>query len=393
MLAFFGGFLASIGGPIAPGGEAAPLPGSVGIGNVAPAPISTLTATNNISSCKFIHQGRTYKVGSSQLSALISEVAQKTGVPAAALAGIALQETVNFTIQDQENHPAFVATNFSNAGCDPYFPTSVTGALGLMQIQPPPQVSTYGTNYDAKHADVEGIKKGLSFLGRDYPSLTKNDFCNVRTSLYLGAGVMISKNGGKPPITAEEVRNVACKYLGNCGTYSDEVKTGFENCQTTLTTPSIAAGSDICPIPNSTIQCGSQFTPINGCGHCLPGYGPPSACVYEGTKYSLDVNGKPGQAILLPSVKGAMVQWVFVRQEVGASQAIQAYAGKESGGKQYYLQLHHTQPNSGTKGGTSGQLGGNIWSGGDHTHVQIGEGDNLSNTRWLDTPLYMCKAR
>lgn len=375
-------------------GSVGGLPVSAPTGETAPLPPGTVASAASIASCRFIHQGRSYKVNSSKLQSLIEEVSAKTGVPSAALAAIAIQETPDFAIQDRNDHPAFSATDFSGNGCDPYFLTSVTGALGLMQVQPPSNISTYGTKYNPTATDLNGIKIGLSFLGRDLDSLTKNDFCNVRTSLYLGAGVMVSKNGGKPPVTPEEVGATACKYLGSCSAggnnYADEVKQGFENCKA-APSPALASVGE-CPIPNGRILCGSQFTPMNGCGHCLPGYGQPSACIHDGTRYALDINARPSQSIHLPSVNESVVQWVFARQEARASQAIQAYAGREASGKQYYLQLHHTQPGSGnTKGGTPGEVGGTIWSGGDHVHVQIGVGDNLSNTKWLDTPQYMCK--
>lgn len=206
---------------------------------------------------------------------------------------------------------------------------------------------------------------------------------------------MINKNGGLTPTTPDEIRAVACKYHGLCQvgpySYADEVRQGFEACKA-QPTAALATASE-CLIPSGRVLCGSQFTPINDCGHCGLNYGPMQNCVYEGTRYAVDITGTPNQSILLPKVNNSMIQWVFMRQETGSSQAIQAYAGTDPSGKKYFLQLHHTQPGSGnTKGGVSGQAGGVIWSGGDHVHVQIGDGgDSPGNTRWLDAAMNFCR--
>lgn len=384
---FFSGLGAGTGSPGTPTGEAAPIP-----------PLSSLTSTASITSCKFIQQGVSYRVGSSKLQSLFEEAAAKSGVPSSLLAAIAMQETTNFTAQARDDNPLFSATDFPGNGCEPYsrdIPASVTGALGLMQIQPPSNISTYGTNYRADAADLEGIKIGLSFLGRDPSSLTKNDFCNIRTNIYLAAGVIINKNRGKAPTTADEARAIACSYMGACqvGTYSyaDEIRQSFEACKTQPV--EATAGTSECLIANAKVLCGSQFTPVNGCGHCGLNYGPMGNCVYEGTRHSIDIAGAPGQTILLPKVNNSMIQWVFIGQEAGSFQAIQKYAGTDPSGKKYYLQLHHTQPGNGNAiGGASGEAGGAIWGGGDHVHVQIGDGgDSPGNTRWLDAAQNFCR--
>ena len=152
-----------------------------------------------------------------------------------------------------------------------------------------------------------------------------------------------------------------------------------------------------CPIPNGVISCGSQFTPINGCGHCGIGY-PARAttayCSYPGTKFALDIASQPSQRVILPKVNGSVIQWVWMREEISGSSAIQAYAGTQvATGKKYYLQLHHTQPGSGNAGGMSGEAGGVICASGcDHVHVQIGDGgSSQTNTSWLDAGQYFCR--
>lgn len=165
-----------------------------------------------------------------------------------------------------------------------------------------------------------------------------------------------------------------------------------------LPSPGIATD---CPIPNGTVTCGSQFTPINDCGHCGLNY-PPDAisayCSYPGTKYAIDIAGSDFQDILLPKINGNIVTWTYQGEEAGATQAIQKYTGSVSNGtyQTYYLQLHHTQPGSGNSGvHQSGNIGGKICGNGcneGHVHVQVGDGgDTPSSTGWLDAAQYFCK--
>lgn len=352
--------------------------------------------SSDISSCEFLNHGRYYRIGSSKLRNLISEVAEKTNIPPAVLTAIAIQETANFAVQATDNHPAFSEVNYSSNGCDPYFKTSPTGALGLMQVQPPPNISTYGTNYSPNSVDIEGIKIGLRFINRDYNGLTKNDFCDIRTNLYLGAGVIINKNGGQPPKTAEQIEKTACKYHGACniGTfdYAGEVRQGFEECR--LIPVSTVAEATDCPIQNGQVLCGSQFTPINNCGHCGLNYGPTQYCSYLGTKYSIDISGKPLQQVTLPKVNGHLIQWDYIGAETGSTQAIIKYAGTDmETNKKYFLQIHHSEIGSGNPGThLSGELGAKICSSCDHTHIQIGDGGtSQTNINWLDAAKMFCK--
>lgn len=367
--------------------------GTTPFGETAPIPKGLASSSaGSIAACEFIQHGKTFKVGTNKLQSLFEEVSARSGVPASLLAAIAFQETFFFTIRTNENDPIFSVTDFPSQGCDPYFPTSETGALGLMQVQPPASISTYGSNYNPNAADLNGIKLGLSFLDRDPSSLTKNDFCNVRNNIYLAAGIIIDKNGGKAPTTANEARSIACSYMGACQigpySYADEVKQGVEQCKAA---PQVAEASD-CPIPNGRIQCGSQFTPLNGCGHCGVKYGGDfSNCTkFEGTKYALDVDAAVSQPVYLPKVSGEVIQWDY-RTPGGT---IQKYAGTGVGShKKYYLQLHHTRPGSSNpKGGLAGEIGAVIGTGTNHLHIQIGEGgNNQADTKWLDAAQYFCR--
>lgn len=267
---FFMGMLSGTGGTT-PTGEAAPISTS-----------PTTGSGGDISSCKFNYQGNKYEIPSSTLRGLITEVAGKTGVPASVLAGVAMHEGPAFTPKALDSHDAFQNKGFSGIDCLPHFPTSDTGALGLMQVQTPENLKPQNAkNYNPAAVSLDGIKRGLAFLGRDISSLATQDFCDIRTNIYLGAGVLISKNGGIPPTTADQVKNAVCGYYGSPCTYNgfnygDEVKSDFENCQSqSPVTPPItteghacATGATYVPFPGYQSIKPGEYSYV--CGHCTP---------------------------------------------------------------------------------------------------------------------------
>lgn len=218
------------------------------------------------SSCKFTRSGAANPIKSSKLIALFQEVASKSGVPAPVLASVAMHEQPNFVITADDNHDAFGNTGITNAvGCTHFgligsgLGSSTTGALGLMQVQPPKAIqdqisaATAGKvpPFDGLNAYSEpGVTLGASLVGKTPDQLTLQDFCDVRTSIYLGAGVLLSKNSGQPPTTSREVRDSVCRYFGGnpnspnyCKypsppdtsayqyNYGEEARADFNNCQ------------------------------------------------------------------------------------------------------------------------------------------------------------------
>lgn len=151
-----------------------------------------------------------------------------------------------------------------------------------------------------------------------------------------------------------------------------------------------------CPIPNGRINCGSKNIPINGCGHCGVGYDAYMAnCTYPGIYYAMDIGGADFQDVILPSVNGAIIDWVFLGEtnNVG-NQAIQNYSGTDtSTGSKYRIQFHHTAPGSGGGNHSSGDVGAKICGSGcgmGHVHVEFGKA-TPSGTEWVDAPSYFCK--
>lgn len=183
------------------------------------------------------------------------------------------------------------------------------------------------------------------------------------------------------------------------------------------------SGDLSCPVQNSYLSCGSYWNPVpfaNGalCGHCrnegnisyaagqagrFNSDGKPAissngiwpggtgTCQWGGTAWGLDIAGPDGGRVILPTVKGEEIRWIFYRQVQLSSnglEAIQAYIGTSPAGEKYYLQLHHTTPGSGNSGATKpGDQGATIClsCGAKHVHVQIATGDPMAGgSNWID---------
>ncbi|MCR4306216.1 MAG: hypothetical protein NUV73_03985, partial [Candidatus Daviesbacteria bacterium] len=326
------GMLVTGNGTGVPSGEAAPLPPG---------------STTDLNTCKFTRNGVATQIPSSRLNTLFNEVAAKTGVPAAALASLAMHESSVFTSTAKDDHDAFGNTNTTNTtGCTHFgltglgLSSSPTGALGLMQIQPSKKVhdiiAASGKipsfeNVGAYSAD--GVERGAQFIGKTADTLTLQDFCDIKTSVYLAAGVLISKNGGRPPTTGKEINKSVCGYYGACQygiyNYGDEAETDFKNCKPAGGTSPAPAGpigfSLTCPVGNSTVTCGTEANPVNNCGHggisyekvCNPTY-----YICQGNRYSealyyaIDIKGKNSNAVALPFVNGnEPVEWTRIDEQ------------------------------------------------------------------------------
>lgn len=302
------------------------------------APLPTTPVQTNLSSCKFTRDGLATPIASSRLISLFAEAAAKTGVPAAALATLAMHESSVFTSTAKDNHDAFGNSNITAAtGCTHFGLTGIgaskTGALGLMQVQPPKKIhdviaaATAGMKdaipaFDSVGAySADGVERGAKFVGKTADILTLQDFCDVRTSIYLGAGVLISKNGGKPPTTDGEVNKSVCAYYGSCVydkegvvyNYGNEAQQDFENCKP-ASGPSIIAVTS-CPIQNGKITCGSSrgAPGIPAC-HCTPSYSP--SCPAESRRgKAIDIQGpngsKDGDPVYIPLINGRVLKWYF----------------------------------------------------------------------------------
>lgn len=184
---------------------------------------------SDFASCKFTKGDQNPKDEPYQSPLLLSyfkEVSEKTGVPATVLAGIARVEstTGRYTIshytdgdiREMEDTAKSlqniddVIGRSTKARC----PRSPTGALGLMQIQPPRQVHDIVRDQLTENGDSqiptfdkvgahdgEAVTNGIRIAiaagalpaGTTVDKLTIEDFCNPKRNLYLSAGFILKK--------------------------------------------------------------------------------------------------------------------------------------------------------------------------------------------------------
>lgn len=132
------------------------------------------TVSGSIASCQFVRSDQNPKIASFKSPLLlnfIQEASQLTGIPAAVLAAfIRVESPSSINLTDQQ---------IANLSCA----RSVTGALGIMQIQPP------GT----RGHDQGAVSNGARLLGLNYNQLTEVDFCDVRKNIVLGSGFVLKK--------------------------------------------------------------------------------------------------------------------------------------------------------------------------------------------------------
>ncbi len=222
-------------------------------------PVSTLSTTvtngntnfNGLDQCSFYRGSEippSAKYKSQQLLSYFSEASVLSTIPPALLAGIARVESsglVNVLDEDLENF-----------GC----PVSSTGALGIMQISPP---GTIG--YDS-----EAVGAGAKLLGKTVDNLTREDYCNPRTSIILAAGFVQKKldRAGYLPtgVWTQDLNNdqgtinaVASMYYGclrygdpdhDCQgphSYGEDLWNSMQGCQIINTTPGVYTPSTLTP--------------------------------------------------------------------------------------------------------------------------------------------------
>lgn len=237
---FFGVILASISGGPTPGGGTSP--GSA--------------TTTDISSCKFTRSdlGDPTPFKSSTLLGYIQEASQKANIPPVVLAAfIRVESPSSSNMSDGQ------IVNYS-ANCE----RSSTGALGIMQIQPPGTTSARG---DPASCD-DCIDAGAKLVGKTVSTMTRQDYCDPRTNIIVGAGWILKKmsklgygDGTKwdPAWTNDRkaIEALVNTYYGclryggerDCTgnyNYADDVATSIQNCQVTTpgTVPALPPGAD-----------------------------------------------------------------------------------------------------------------------------------------------------
>lgn len=167
-------------------------------------------------------------------------------------------------------------------------------------------------------------------------------------------------------------------------------------------------GVTSCPVDGGIITCSSEAHPERStpqCGHCgvnYPANTTQCSQFYAGTSKAIDVGSGYGTDLKMPSMNGQVLEWAYVGLEQNVSnQGIQKYKAVDpSNGTTYFLQLHHSEPESFAIGTIfkSGQIGAHVCRaicngvGGAHTHIQIGIIDTSGATRWFDASDHFCRS-
>lgn len=255
----------------------------------------------NINSCKFTRSGDTTKeltYKSPLLLSYIQEASNLTNIPPAVLAAFIRVESpsvVSFSDDQVKNYRCIRDGTGKNV--------SVTGALGVMQLQPE------GT----KGNDQGAIANGAKLIGKKYEELTEADYCDVRKNIIMGAGFILKKlsyktshyptsygDGTKwdPAWTSDKTaieklvdgyygcikygspddENISCSDPLRIYSYGDDVWTSIQSCQAMPTIPAVPVPPVVtppqkefalsCPIDNGKVTSSSYFDSDYSNRHC-----------------------------------------------------------------------------------------------------------------------------
>lgn len=242
-------------------GIGAGIPGTTSTGEASP--IGGGSTGTDISSCKFTRsdQGSPTQFKSSTLLNYIQEAAQKSSIPPVVLASFIRVESPSSSNMSNDQ-----IINYS-ASCA----QSPTGALGIMQIQPPGTTSARGDPASC----VDCIDAGAKLVGKTAASMTTQDYCDPKTNIIVGAGWILKKmsklgygdgtkwdagwTNNKTAIAALVNTYYGCLKYGSADdnktdcadpgrkySYADDVSTSIQNCQvsTAGTIPVLPPGAD-----------------------------------------------------------------------------------------------------------------------------------------------------
>lgn len=228
----------------------------------------TPTGSSDINSCKFTRAGVADSYESNLLLSYINEASSLTGIPSAILAAFIRVENPSVTRMSDEQIRSYA----SNCAVSP------TGALGVMQIQPPGTTSLRG---DPASCD-DCIDAGAKLAGKTVSAMTREDYCDPKTSIIVGSGWILKKmdklgykNTGKwDPAWTDDRRAIdalvntyyGCLQYGGSSdctgpyNYGEDVYYGAQNCKTTIPTQgNVGIGQ---PGISGLVSAASQFVSL-----------------------------------------------------------------------------------------------------------------------------------
>lgn len=241
---------------------------------VSAAPVST---GGDISSCKFTRANESASYKSPLLLSYINTASNLSGIPPAILAAFIRVESpgsVNMNDDQTKNYAA---------SC----PVSPTGALGIMQIQPPGTKSAAG---DPASCD-DCIDAGARLIGKTVATMTRQDYCDPSSGIIIASGWILKKmnnlgyqNTGKwnsawtsDPRAINALVNTYYGCLQYGGTaectgpynYGTDVYTGAQSCNTAAS-PTASSGSR--PAPPATDPAAIKQAIISKFGVTMNGF-------------------------------------------------------------------------------------------------------------------------
>ncbi len=341
-------------------------------------------------SCKFTRGDQPTKDVSFKSTLLLNyfqEASQISGVPAVLLAAVARVESPGSSnLTDSE------ITSYAANRCA----ISPTGALGIMQMQPPGT-----TGYFAS---------GVEFAAKQYLSttpdkLTSADFCDPQKNILISAGFIIKKTHALLSTSGDQwnsswlsdksvIDTIARGYYG-CLTYGgpdpkkcdgpynygDDLWKSIQSCQTLPPSQPAPPANYIasCPVPGGKITTPS-YSANKSTGHCGESYGYSCNCGTSGRRAkAIDVPTN-GQDVFLPTIENKQVKWslllkgypVDAGEGGGVGHTFEAKVGEDW----WYLDILHMQQTGLVFGQeyASGTVIGK--SAAAHAHMTIGKNNN-----------------
>lgn len=366
--------------------------------------------SGDINTCKFSRAGTTAQFQSPTLLSYIQEAAQKANIPPVILAAfIRVESPGSSNMSDTQ------ISGYSNNCAQ-----SPTGALGIMQIQPPGTTSARG---DPASCD-DCIDAGAKLVGKTVSTMTRQDYCDPRTSITVGAGWILKKMSklgygdstkwdpawttDRKAIEALVNTYYGCLIYGGVAdctgsyNYADDISTSIQNCQ--AQTPVSPGATTSCPIFGGRVSTPS-YNANPGTGHCGGSYSYSYTCNCGTTGRRAKAVDVPtnGQSVVLPTINNQFVQWKLIvgpysvdsGEGGGVGYTFQASQGSDT----YYLDMLHLNQTS-LVGGTEYPSGTPVATTViDHVHMTIGKNLKASpvagtatdcDPNWIPSD-FMCK--
>ncbi len=387
--------------------------------------------TGDISTCSFYRGGSAsvmVKFGNPQMAALVSEISNKIGVPAAVVAGI----------MRVESEAAFTRTDPTYLESD-YDDSSSGVAYGIMQFTPSTFTGIFNNNSSEMNSlfGKTQVRSVIDPRTNVYPNNYLRIY-SIRDSI-IATAFMVKNNkrdlNGDGPWDKNTVSGIAgiyysgradCTRYGdlnqpnNCRVgpydYGEDVWNSYINCKATSAISSCPIASTATSTPQ--ITCGSfmsdaQFN-LSDCagpnpidrGHCGRSYGICFKGTVEATSdqrraHSIDVPASPGTPVYLPTINNQTATWDYVTNYIiNEDPGGYAYVFTATiGGDTWQLRLMHLNPPP-----LSPPSNGGAYKSGDaittiaatsfpHVHINIGKNPESDNggAGWLNPEdLGMC---